>query len=113
MAGGAVVAAAAAAHAKRKQDILDAFRLAGATAPERARPLAELGLAPNGEVEEFIKEGILVSAPRAGAWYLSEAAYVTRRDARGPRVARIIVMVFAIAIVLAAFALAFFVSSKG
>jgi hypothetical protein len=82
MAGGAVVAAAAAAHRKRLQRILDAFRIAGATASDRALTLERLGLQECRELDEL--QGLRVIVPGAGSstWYLSEGAYVAHRDAR-------------------------------
>ena len=107
MAGGAVVAAAAAAHAKRLEAIVDAFRLAGATAAARARPLEELGIEPSTEVEELITRRVLVPVEGSGAWYLSESAYIARRDARSSRVVRILAFVIALAAIVAGAAIAF------
>ena len=67
MTGGAVVAAAA-AYAKRRQAILDAFRVADATAPERARSLRNLGLERTSELEEYVKQGIVVESKQDGLW---------------------------------------------
>jgi hypothetical protein len=108
MAGGAVVAAAAAAHAKRVQTILDAFRVAGATAPERAQPLEQLGLERNTELEELIRHQVLVAASRADEWYLSESAYIARRDSATQSARRILAFVLALALALAIFAIAFY-----
>ena len=83
--GGAVVAIAAAAHARRVQEVTDAFRLAGATAPERAQSLAALGLTHAAAVDELARAGVLVAGPGRETWYLSEAAVVARRDAPVPR----------------------------
>ena len=95
MAGGAAVAAAAAAHRKRVQTILDAFRLADATAPDRARSLEQLGLERNDEVEEFIEQQVVVSVPRGGGWYLNESAYIAQRDAGNPQLRRVLLVVAA------------------
>ena len=58
---GAMIAIhAAAAAAKARSDVLDAFRVRGATAPDRARPLYDLGLAlDNAALREFFAAGIL------------------------------------------------------
>jgi hypothetical protein len=93
MAGGAVVAAAAAAHAKRIQNVVDAFRLADATSPDRARALAELSLAPDAGLAELTKAAVLLPGRRAGTWYLSEAAYIARREARDRAATRSAVIV--------------------
>jgi hypothetical protein len=79
--GGALVAIMAAAHAQRVQAVMDAFRLAGATAPERARSLAALGLTHTAEAAELANAGVLVRGPGRDSWYLSEAAVVARRKA--------------------------------
>jgi hypothetical protein len=97
MAGGAVIAAAAAAHAKRLQTIIDAFRLEGATAPDRALAVEALGLERNAALAELIEEGVLLPAPKAGTWYLSESAYIARRDSRGARGLRMRLFVAALA----------------
>jgi len=107
MAGGAVVAAAAAARAKRVQTILDAFRIAGATAPERARSLEQLGLERNAELNELIEHQVLLPAPRESGWYLSESAYIARRDFTATQATRrIVAIALALAVIAAIFALA-------
>ena len=108
MAGGAVVAAAAAAHAQRIQEIVDAFRLAGATDPTRARSLEELGLAQTGALEELRRQGVVVPLSTSGPWYLSESAYIARRDARPSRAVRIAILAIAIAVILAGAGMALF-----
>ena len=99
MAGGAVVAAAAAAHARRLQNILDSFRLAGATAPERARTLDQLGVGRDRELEELIDANVIVAAPSGAGWYLSESAYVARRDSGTGRLRQRLVFVAVLAVV--------------
>jgi hypothetical protein len=106
MAGGAVAAAAAAAHTKRVQMILDAFRVAGATAPERARPLEQLGLERSSELEDLIKHQVLVATSHGGAWYLSESAYIARRDSDASQTRRIVAFALAVALVGAMLAIA-------
>lgn len=88
--GGAVVAIVAAAHAQRLQEITDAFRLAGATAPERARTLEALGVMHREEVAELARAGVLVAGPGRDSWYLSESAVVARRAAGNRRTRRAI-----------------------
>lgn len=111
---GALIAAHAAnaAAAKSREKVLDAFRMQGATAPERARPLAELGL-PNDEKAfgTFIAAGVIRGVDSRGrptvigdavnrtvAYYLDEPAFVAQRDQKtgGPqrRVILIVVLVF-------------------
>jgi hypothetical protein len=91
--GGAVVAIVAAQHARRVRDVMDAFRLAGATAPERARTLSALGVTHDSEVAQLEGQGILVPGPGAGTWYLSEAAVVARRDRLPPKALRVVLAV--------------------
>ena len=88
MAGGAIVAAAA-ARRQRLEHVLDGFRLAGATAPERAQPLPDLGLSPSAELDELMRAGVINAGRQRSSWYLNEAAYVAFRDARPRRVLRV------------------------
>jgi hypothetical protein len=110
MAGGAVIAAAAAAHARRIQTIIDAFRLEGATAPERARAAEELGLERNNELEELIEQGVLVPVPSTGTLYLSESAYIARRTSRESLSRRTLLIVIGL-VVIALVAVAVIASS--
>src|SRR5829696_2500167 len=83
--GGAVVAIAASARRRRMMEIVDAFRLADATAPDRAQPVERLGLVPSREFDALAADGVLVAGRQPGSWYLSESGYVARRDARRAR----------------------------
>lgn len=85
-AAGSLVAIIAAQRAQRLREVTDAFRLAGATAPERARPLAALGLGHADGFEALARDGVLLPGPDGDTWYLSEAAAIARRDAT--RIAR-------------------------
>ena len=85
MGGGAVIAAAAAARRRRIAALLDAFRLADATAPERAQTLEQLAVSRSREVDELSEGGVLLPGERAGSWYLSEAGFVAHRDAHASR----------------------------
>jgi len=107
MAGGIVVAAAA-AHRKRLDRVLDAFRLASATTPDSARPFEELGLTPNAEVAELTRAGVLRSGRLRATWYLDEATYIKFRDARPRQALRVV-----LALVLALLALLLGVLSAG
>jgi hypothetical protein len=88
MSGGAVVAAAAAARRERMQRVLDGFRMADATAPERARTLTSLGMADSSELTHLIDSGVVVAGRAQGSWYLNEGAYVAHRDARRVHIRR-------------------------
>ena len=98
------MAAAAAAHMRRLQKIVDAFRLADATAPDRARVLAELSLDPNQrEMKELIRDGVVRNGFSANHWFLSEEGYIARRriQSRRTQIAlfAVLFLVLAIAVV--------------
>ena len=95
---GAVVAAAAAARLRRIQQTVDAFRLAGATAPDRSRRLEDVGVMEDGETRDLIVDGVLLPGPHEGTYYLSEVAYIYQRDARRGRLK--VVMVVMVALLL-------------
>ena len=102
MGAGAVVAAAAAAKKKRREHILDVFRVAGATAPERARSLAEIGLAESFELDELMRAGVICSGQQRSTWYLDEASFIALRDTRQGQAVRIVlVVVLAVLAILA------------
>jgi hypothetical protein len=89
-AAGAVVAA----RQRRIQAIVDAFRLADATAADRARTLETIGLVPSGDLRELLVEGVLLPGAREGTYYLSEVGYISRRDdRRGLKAVLIVVMI--------------------
>jgi hypothetical protein len=107
--GGAAVAAVAAAHQRRLQTIVDAFRLADATAPDRARSLAQLSLDPNQrEMKDLIRDGVLRTGLTADRWYLSEERYIARRSARSrqARIAMFVVLFLALALAIVGISLA-------
>lgn len=75
----AASAAAAAARAERRH--LDALRVAGATAPNRAVQLEPLGLVRDEAFKRLTARGVLREAARGGI-YLDEAAVIAHRDRR-------------------------------
>jgi hypothetical protein len=87
---GAVVAIAA-ARQRRIQEIVDAFRLADATGPERAKSLETIGLSQTGDLKDLVIEGVLMAGPREGTYYLSEAGIIYRRAGR--RTLKVVVLV--------------------
>jgi hypothetical protein len=105
MGGGAVVAAAAAAHKRRLQVVIDAFRLADATAPDRAQSLDALGVVQNAEVDELTRDGVLVPGPDSDTWYLSERAYIDRREARSQRARGMMAILLVVVAILLGLAL--------
>lgn len=91
MAGGAVIAAAAAAHKRRLEFVLDAFRGADATAPGRARTFEQLGIIENSEVDQLRREGVVLPGVESETWYLSERAYTAYRARVARRARRVAV----------------------
>ena len=82
-AGGAAAAGAIiAARQRRIQEVVDAFRLGDATAPDRARRLEDLGIVGSDETRDLIVEGILVPGARDGTFYLNEAGVIYQRNER-------------------------------
>jgi len=76
----AVLAASAAAAAQRAELAhLDAFRLAGATAPARAVRPERLGLARDDAFARLAARGVLKETAGGGC-YLDEAAVIAHRD---------------------------------
>ena len=89
----AASAAAAAARAERRH--VDALRVAGATAPERAVELERIGLTRDEAFKRLTARGVLREAARGGI-YLDEAAVIAHRDrpSGSPRVALAVVICF-------------------
>ena len=98
--GALLVANAAAGRARRLVAVLDAFRLAGATAPERARPLQQLGLTQSDEVIALARQHVLVHELATDGWYLDEAAYIAQRDVRPKRAVRLLLVFVGIALAI-------------
>ena len=111
MAGGAVVAMAA-ARARRVRDVMDAFRLADATAPDRARSLDEIGITAPAEVAMLSEAGIVVQDPRSGGWWLSESAYIAHRDQQPKKAVRVLLVLITIALIIVAFGMIALVKSS-
>ena len=106
--GGAAVAAIAAARQRRIQEIVDAFRLADATAPDRARSLETLALSETGELKSLIVDGILMPGHREGTYYLSEVGYIYQRDDK--RALKAVVIISAIILLIGVLLVPAFVS---
>jgi hypothetical protein len=99
--GGAIVAIAAAARQKRIREIVDAFRVAGATSSDRATSFDALGLdADSREARDLTRAGVLARSQAPDRWYLSELVYVEYREAhqRRARTALMIVLIIALAV---------------
>ena len=100
MGGGALVAAEMAARKRRIQAVLDAFRLAGATSPERARTREQLGLGDSIELDQLYRTGVVLPGAEPDTWYLSEVAYVAHRGQVAGRRHIVVVVLIAIALFL-------------
>jgi hypothetical protein len=81
----AVAALAAQEHARRMQEIVDAFLRAGATTPERARTLAALRVPHADAAESLRNAGVLVPGPAPASWYVDEAGLAAHRAAEAAR----------------------------
>lgn len=100
--GALIAASASAGRARRIGAVLDAFRVADATAPDRARSLQALGLEEGTEIVVLARQGVLVHDPGSDAWYLSESAYIAQRDVRPKRAVRLLLILIAIALAIVA-----------
>jgi hypothetical protein len=107
MAAGVMVAAAA---AREKADVLQRFRLADATASDRAQSLDSLGLRPQGLVARLMAAGVILPGSRANRVYLSEAALVTYEHSTVNRVRLAVLAATALALGAGLLVLGIFVS---
>lgn len=99
---GAIVAILAAQAAAEKK-ALEAFRVAGATAPERARTLAALEIPESMALRALVNRGIVREA-EPGLFWLDERRAAERSRARRPALLAVIV-VLALAAILGAVAM--------
>jgi hypothetical protein len=108
-------ATAAAAASKARTKVLDTFRTHDATAPTRARRLADIGLAGDDAVARLIQDGVIrpvdsrgrltvlgESIDRVAGYYLDEAAYIVNRDGADRASSRKGVLLACAAVVVAA-----------
>jgi hypothetical protein len=99
MNGGAYVAIAASVRARLTQKVIDAFRLADATAPDRARSFEELGVDPRQSiVDDLVRRSVLAHGRRQGTFYVDERGYIAHRDEHRRRSRLAILLVLAIAL---------------
>jgi hypothetical protein len=124
-----IVIHAAQAAAKARLKVFDAFRLRGATAPERARPLSELGISPDDSVlSALLGSGVIRGIDHRGRpavighedtriekYYLDEGAYISERDrSKGlSKGARAVVLVLGIVLALLVIPLLFLRIQRG
>jgi hypothetical protein len=104
MAAGVMVAAAA---AREKADVLQRFRLADATASDRAQSLDSLGLQPNALVGRLMAAGVILPGSRANRVYLSEAALAAYERTTGNRQRVVAAVIAAAALALGAVGMGF------
>jgi len=101
---GAALIAVAGNAARVAEDLLERFRLADATALDRARSLPQLGLSPDAPgLARFAAAGV-IRQTNTDRFFLDEAAYAAYRR-RQPRLAMAIAIAFglmAIGIAIAA-----------
>ena len=106
MTAGMIAAAGAAAGAEAKQmtDTLERFRVADATAADRAQSLESLGLQHMRVVNRLMAAGVILPGARAGRFYLSEIAVAEyrRRQLGQARIMALVGVGLAIAALLAA-----------
>lgn len=101
---------AAAAAAREKANVLQRFRLADATASDRAQSLDSLGLRPQGLVTRLMAAGVILPGSRANRVYLSEAALVAYDYSTANRVRLAALAACALALGTAGLVFAFYVS---
>jgi hypothetical protein len=94
-----MTANAAASAAAAEQRALDAFRLADATAADRALLLERIGLARDSTVERLLAAGVLRDAGR-GRLYLDEAAVIARRRATTASPRKVILLTVLVAVLV-------------
>lgn len=106
----AAAVAANAAQAARLQH-LDAFRLADATAPQRARPLGEVGVTADAALAHLRATGV-VREGAPGTFYLDEAALIAQRPAGLSRRGQFVIVWLAAALGLGLVLLAFLLARR-
>lgn|SRR5688500_17682013 len=99
-----IIAAQAAQRKEAERALLDAFRLADATAAERAQSLTRLGVERTSAFAQLEAAGVLQSAGR-DRYFLSEAAVVAQRAPKSHASTRqllVVAALVAVALVLLA-----------
>lgn len=100
-----LIAAQSAQQQKAERALIDAFRIADATAADRAQSLSRIGVERTDVLTRLEAQGVLRSVAR-DRYYLDEAAVVARRARSvGPSARRIIFVLALLAAVLVAIGL--------
>ena len=82
---GAMIGVIAAASARADADLLERFRVAGATAAERAQPLDRLGVSDSPGLTRYLNDGVICRSPAAAdRYYLDEVALAAYRHRKRP-----------------------------
>lgn len=92
-------AAAAAIIIKREKDLVEHFRNAGATSPQRAQTPGALGVEDDNMIWRILVDRAVIREEAAGAYYLDEPSW----EALGRRRRRMAIVVGGFAIALALF----------
>ena len=103
-----MIAVHAAQQQAAERALLDTFRLADATAPDRAQSLSRLGITHGDAFERLERAGVLRNEGR-DRYYLDEAAVIARRSSGSKTsparlitvVALVVVMLVALAVLMA------------
>lgn len=94
-----ILAAQSARRREQEQATLDAFRVADATAEERARRPERLPGASSDAVARLVDAGVIRAAGR-GRFYLDETAVVARREVATPAaIPRGLILIVGLAVV--------------
>ncbi len=94
-----ILAARSARRREEEQATLDAFRVADATAGERAQRLDRLPGASSEALTRLVDAGVIRAVGR-GRYYLDETAVVARRDVDAPTVVpRGLILIVGLAVV--------------
>lgn len=98
MAPGSIIPIIIAAQQAKIRRLLEAFRTAGATAPERARTLASLGVSPDDTFAELETARVIRPGPAAGTFYLDEVTHASRaRRGRGTKLVLVTLLLLVLA----------------
>jgi hypothetical protein len=100
--------AAVAVILSKERHVVDAFERAGAMAPERAKPAADLGVDPEALAFRRLRRQAVIREPRPGEWYLDREVWGAVRESR-----RRLGLALLVAVLLAALLLGVFRGAPG
>lgn len=100
---GATVGIIAAAAARADADLLERFRIVGATAAERAQPLDRLGVSDSPGMTRYLNDGVICRSPSAAdRYYLDEVALAAYRRRKRPLMVALALAIMGVALILGA-----------